>query len=78
MPLPGAPGDHQGENARALARAGAAIVLPDDELSPAKLAVTITFALQSPLHESMAQAAKSLAKPDAARAIAVAVTEVAR
>ena len=78
VPLPGAPGDHQGENARALARAGAALVLPDAELSPEKLAATITFALQEPLHSSMAQAAKSLGKPVAARAIALAVTEVAR
>ncbi len=77
VPLPGAPGDHQGENARALARAGAAMVLPDNELTPEKLAATLSFALQEPLHTDMAQSAKSLGKPDAARAIALSVREVA-
>ena len=37
VPLPGAPGDHQAANADRLARAGAAIVVPDSEVDPTRL-----------------------------------------
>ena len=38
VPLPGAPGDHQTINARALAAAGGAVVVPDGQCSGARLA----------------------------------------
>ena len=37
-PLPGSPGDHQGANARAMAGAGGAVVVADDDLDGARLA----------------------------------------
>src|SRR5258707_11941621 len=37
VPLPGAPSDHQTRNAQTLERAGAAVMLPDDECDPVRL-----------------------------------------
>ena len=42
VPFPHAAGDHQTENARALERAGAAVVLPEGELAPESLAGAVT------------------------------------
>ena len=41
VPLPGAPGDHQAANAGRLAAAGAAVVVPDDELDATRLGLEI-------------------------------------
>ena len=41
VPLPGAPGDHQTVNARRLAAAGAAVVVPDAELDADRLAAEL-------------------------------------
>ena len=77
--LPGAPGGHQGANARALERVGAAVVLDDAAVSGLALDVTLTGLLGDPSRlEVMAAAARSLARPDAARAIADVVLERAR
>ena len=42
VPWPGAAEDHQTDNARSLAADGAAVLLPESELSPARLAVRST------------------------------------
>jgi UDP-N-acetylglucosamine--N-acetylmuramyl-(pentapeptide) pyrophosphoryl-undecaprenol N-acetylglucosamine transferase len=79
VPLPGAPGDHQSANAEAFRAAGAAVVVPDAELSPARLALELAGLLAAPewLAE-MSRAARSLAHADAADRVAGLVEEHAR
>jgi len=78
VPLPGAPGDHQGANAQALATAGGAMVFPESSLTPTKLAAALTLVLDPEQQGRMEIAARSLSKRDAALAIADATLEVAR
>jgi undecaprenyldiphospho-muramoylpentapeptide beta-N-acetylglucosaminyltransferase len=79
IPLPGAPGDHQAANARRLAAAGAAVVIPDDELDVARLAAQLDSLLgDDEVRHAMAAAARSLAHPDAADAVASLAEEHAR
>ncbi len=79
VPLPGSPGDHQGANAQALARAGGAVVVPDAELDGARLASELEALLGDPARLSeMSAAAKSLARPYAARDLADLVERCAR
>ena len=78
VPLPGAPGDHQGANAQALATAGGAMVFPESSLTPTKLAAALTLVLDPEQQLRMEIAARSLSKRDAALAIADATLEVAR
>jgi UDP-N-acetylglucosamine--N-acetylmuramyl-(pentapeptide) pyrophosphoryl-undecaprenol N-acetylglucosamine transferase len=68
---PHAAGDHQSANARWMRDAGAAITIPDDELTGARLAkeVATLLADRSRL-EAMASASLALARPDAARQVA--------
>jgi len=70
VPLPTAAADHQTHNARALADAGAALLLPERELSPASLARVITdlVADRSRL-ASLATQARGRGHPDAAREV---------
>jgi UDP-N-acetylglucosamine--N-acetylmuramyl-(pentapeptide) pyrophosphoryl-undecaprenol N-acetylglucosamine transferase len=71
IPYPHATADHQTANARYMEEAGAAIVIPDDELTPARLAAEVGALLADPGRLSaMARASAALAKPDAAREIA--------
>ncbi|MHB8826723.1 MAG: UDP-N-acetylglucosamine--N-acetylmuramyl-(pentapeptide) pyrophosphoryl-undecaprenol N-acetylglucosamine transferase [Acidimicrobiales bacterium] len=70
VPLPGAPGDHQGHNARRLADAGAALVLDDASLSGEVLASTLEKLIANGRYHEMGRAALDMARPDAARAIA--------
>jgi UDP-N-acetylglucosamine--N-acetylmuramyl-(pentapeptide) pyrophosphoryl-undecaprenol N-acetylglucosamine transferase len=71
VPYPHAAGDHQNSNARWMAEAGAARVIPDQELSPARLSHEVAALLGDPSSLSaMARAARSLARPDAAREVA--------
>lgn len=71
VPYPHAAGDHQQANARWMADAGAAIVVPDEELSAERLAAEVDALLADPGRlESMSRAAASLARPDAAGAVA--------
>jgi UDP-N-acetylglucosamine:LPS N-acetylglucosamine transferase len=66
VPLPGAPGDHQGANAAALVAAGAAVMVPDAELDAARLDATLSSLLADPPGLAlMADAARSLGRPDA-------------
>lgn len=79
VPLPGAPGDHQTANARALVDAGAAVLLADDRCEPRTLADVAGELLGSPERlEAMAKAAHSLGRPDAAARVAEVVDAHAR
>ena len=79
VPLPGAPGDHQGANARAMASAGAAVVLDDGELDGERLAKELDELLSDASRlAQMGEAARSLARPDAAKEIAELVERAAR
>ena len=70
VPLPGAPGDHQTANARGLQAAGGAVLVNDREFDAARLVAEVDALLEDPDRlESMADAARSLARPDAARAV---------
>jgi UDP-N-acetylglucosamine--N-acetylmuramyl-(pentapeptide) pyrophosphoryl-undecaprenol N-acetylglucosamine transferase len=71
VPYPHATADHQAENARYFERAGAAIVIPDSELTGSRLAQEVGRLLgdRSRL-TAMSRASTSLARPDAARDIA--------
>jgi UDP-N-acetylglucosamine--N-acetylmuramyl-(pentapeptide) pyrophosphoryl-undecaprenol N-acetylglucosamine transferase len=71
IPLPGASGNEQEINARVLGQAGAAVVLLQEEASPARLRQEILAILADPSRcQAMAAAASSAARPDAARALA--------
>lgn len=69
VPFPHAVDDHQTANARWLADRGAAILLPQRELSPARLA-SLLASLDRPQLMEMARRARGLGRPDAARAVA--------
>ncbi|HEX2071858.1 MAG TPA: UDP-N-acetylglucosamine--N-acetylmuramyl-(pentapeptide) pyrophosphoryl-undecaprenol N-acetylglucosamine transferase [Thermoleophilaceae bacterium] len=71
VPYPHATADHQALNARHFAAGGAAVVVPDAELDGPRLAreVGALLADEGRLHE-MGRAARALARPDAAEAIA--------
>jgi len=77
VPFPHAVDDHQTANARFLAERGAAILLPQPELSAERLA-TLIGALDRPALLKMAQNARALGKPDAARVVAQRCMELAR
>ena len=79
VPLPGAPGGHQEANARAMAIAGGAIVVPDAELGGSRLAREIEQLLANPdLIVHMGEAAAKLARPQAAQDVARLAEEHAR
>lgn len=69
VPLPGAIADEQSANARFLVDAGAAMAVPQAELSAATLAQLVA-SLDRPRLLAMAQAARALARPDATRRVA--------
>jgi UDP-N-acetylglucosamine--N-acetylmuramyl-(pentapeptide) pyrophosphoryl-undecaprenol N-acetylglucosamine transferase len=78
VPFPYATGDHQSTNAEWMRAAGAAAVIPDAELSAERLQVEVAPVLEDPARlQAMASAARTLAKPDAARRIADEVLEAA-
>jgi UDP-N-acetylglucosamine--N-acetylmuramyl-(pentapeptide) pyrophosphoryl-undecaprenol N-acetylglucosamine transferase len=71
VPLPTAAQDHQAHNARATAAAGAAIHLPQSELSAEQLDRAVRELRDDPARmQSMQEAAARRARPDAADAIA--------
>lgn len=71
IPFPRAADDHQTRNARALEKAGAALLVPQAQLSSELLARNITSLLQDRARlAQMSAAAKRLAHPDAGREIA--------
>jgi UDP-N-acetylglucosamine--N-acetylmuramyl-(pentapeptide) pyrophosphoryl-undecaprenol N-acetylglucosamine transferase len=71
VPLPTAAQDHQSHNARTLAAAGAAIHLPQSELSPESLDATVRELMSRPgVTLTMAQTAILRGRPNAAAEIA--------
>lgn len=78
IPFPHAADDHQTANARYLAGAGAAVLLPQADLTPLRLAELLGSLLtDSARRLAMAEAARRLARPDAARRVAAACLEAA-
>jgi len=77
VPYPHAVDDHQTTNARYLADAGAAILLPQNELKPEGLA-KLFGALDRQRLSEMAKRARSLGRPDATEAVAMACVGLAR
>ncbi len=79
VPYPYATADHQTANARFMESAGAAVVIPDSELTPARLAHEVGSLLaDSGRLAAMARASAELARPNAARDIAHEVLAAAR
>jgi len=78
VPFPRAADDHQKRNAEALERAGAAVLLEESSLTPAKVADTIAglFSNRSRL-EKMSAAARAMAHPNAAAEIAAMAARLA-
>jgi len=76
VPFPHAVDDHQSANARFLSEQGAALLLPQAELTSEKLAATLR-ALDRPRLLEMARRARGLGKPDAARRVAARCMEIA-
>jgi undecaprenyldiphospho-muramoylpentapeptide beta-N-acetylglucosaminyltransferase len=71
IPLPGAPGDHQTANARALVDAGAAVLVPDAELDSTRLVAEVDALVRDPARRrAMASAASATGRPGAAEAVA--------
>jgi len=78
VPFPAAADQHQLANARALEQAGAARVILQSELTPERLMAQICDLLGDPLRLiQMEQAARRLARPEAAAHIAALVEEMA-
>jgi UDP-N-acetylglucosamine--N-acetylmuramyl-(pentapeptide) pyrophosphoryl-undecaprenol N-acetylglucosamine transferase len=78
VPFPHATDDHQTGNARFLADAGAAILMPQATMTADKLAGLLTdFLEQRGLLEAMAARAQALALPDAARRVAALILQAA-
>jgi len=77
VPFPFAVDDHQTANARFLAERGAAILIPQTELTPEKLAALIRSLDREKLLE-MAKNARALGKPGAARVVAQRCMELAQ
>jgi UDP-N-acetylglucosamine--N-acetylmuramyl-(pentapeptide) pyrophosphoryl-undecaprenol N-acetylglucosamine transferase len=76
VPFPHAVDDHQTANARFLADTGAAILLPQRELSPETLSALLRSLSREKLLE-MAGKARALGKPEAARIVADRCAELA-
>jgi UDP-N-acetylglucosamine--N-acetylmuramyl-(pentapeptide) pyrophosphoryl-undecaprenol N-acetylglucosamine transferase len=78
VPFPAAADDHQNVNARALERAGAAVVVEESNLGAAYLVETIaTLIGDAQRLQNMSAAARSLAHPRAVEEIADMVAQLA-
>jgi UDP-N-acetylglucosamine--N-acetylmuramyl-(pentapeptide) pyrophosphoryl-undecaprenol N-acetylglucosamine transferase len=77
VPFPRAADDHQNVNARALERAGAAVVVEESKLEAAYLVDTITALIDDAARlQRMSTAARALAHPKAVEEIAAIVEEL--
>jgi len=76
VPFPHAVDDHQTLNARFLANAGAAILLPQSELTAERLSLLRNLSREQLLQ--MAEKARALAKPDATASVAHVCMELAK
>jgi UDP-N-acetylglucosamine--N-acetylmuramyl-(pentapeptide) pyrophosphoryl-undecaprenol N-acetylglucosamine transferase len=77
VPYPHAVDDHQTGNARFLSAHGAAVLMPQPELAPDRLAAALG-GFDRPGLAAMAARARALARPDAARRVADVCEEAAR
>ena len=78
IPLPTAADDHQTVNAQELAEAGAALLLPQRQTSPAQLADTLRALLEDPAERTrMSAAGRTLGRPTAHADIADALESLA-
>jgi UDP-N-acetylglucosamine--N-acetylmuramyl-(pentapeptide) pyrophosphoryl-undecaprenol N-acetylglucosamine transferase len=75
VPFPHAVDDHQTSNARFLSSAGAAILLPQNQLTPERLAEIRNLSRQQLVQ--MAEKARALARPEATAAVAQVCAELA-
>jgi UDP-N-acetylglucosamine--N-acetylmuramyl-(pentapeptide) pyrophosphoryl-undecaprenol N-acetylglucosamine transferase len=79
VPYPLAAADHQAANARWMSDAGAAVTIPDAELTAERLRAEVLALLSDGERlASMARASGGLARPDAAREVARELLEAAR
>jgi UDP-N-acetylglucosamine--N-acetylmuramyl-(pentapeptide) pyrophosphoryl-undecaprenol N-acetylglucosamine transferase len=79
VPFPGAADDHQTKNAQALAVAGAAKMILEKEWRPGLLASEIRYFMKRPEElRRMENAARKMAKPEAAERIADLVAELGK
>jgi UDP-N-acetylglucosamine--N-acetylmuramyl-(pentapeptide) pyrophosphoryl-undecaprenol N-acetylglucosamine transferase len=79
VPLPNAPSDHQTRNAQTLEDAGAAVMLRDADCDPEHLDALVSSLLAAPDQlVAMGEAARKLARPDAAERLADLVEAEAR
>lgn len=77
VPFPHAVDDHQTHNARFLADQGAAVLLPQSQFTPERLADALAGLSRDQL-QAMALKARALARPEATRAVADACAALAR
>ncbi|BBP05774.1 UDP-N-acetylglucosamine--N-acetylmuramyl-(pentapeptide) pyrophosphoryl-undecaprenol N-acetylglucosamine transferase [Sulfuriferula plumbiphila] len=77
VPYPHAVDDHQTGNAKFMSEAGAALLMPQAELSPARLAGVLRNLDREKLLD-MAQHARALARPDATESVARICMELAQ
>ncbi|MHB9022861.1 MAG: UDP-N-acetylglucosamine--N-acetylmuramyl-(pentapeptide) pyrophosphoryl-undecaprenol N-acetylglucosamine transferase [Armatimonadota bacterium] len=78
VPWSGAANDHQTRNARPFADAGAAVVIPDNELSAERLTTVLNDVLPDPAKRTaMASACRRLGRPDSAERIVGFLEELA-
>jgi UDP-N-acetylglucosamine--N-acetylmuramyl-(pentapeptide) pyrophosphoryl-undecaprenol N-acetylglucosamine transferase len=78
VPLPGAPGDHQGHNARDVAATGAAVVIADADLTVSSLGDALDATVRVDVLGPMEDAMGARGRAGAADAIAREVVAVAR
>jgi UDP-N-acetylglucosamine--N-acetylmuramyl-(pentapeptide) pyrophosphoryl-undecaprenol N-acetylglucosamine transferase len=78
VPFPQAADDHQRRNAEAIAQGGAAVLVPQAELTPERLAQVVTELFADPRRlKEMAERARALSHHDAAGRVARMVAELA-
>ena len=71
VPYPHAAGDHQAQNARWMSEGGAAITIPDAELTAERLrGETLALLADRPRLAQMASASRRLSRPQAAMEVA--------
>jgi UDP-N-acetylglucosamine:LPS N-acetylglucosamine transferase len=76
VPLPIATGDHQRYNALVLVDVGGGVLVPDDECDGERLVRELTPLVDDPeMRARMGAAAATLARPDAAAAVAALIEE---
>lgn len=73
VPFPHAVDDHQSANARFLSQVGAAVVLPQEELTPARVALVRNYSRHQ--LQQMAERARDIARPLATQEVAYACIE---